>query len=78
MENQLRMGIIGVGNIGSAHAHCIAGGQIRGMYLTALCDTDSDRRQALHEQYPDLPIFENHHALLTSGLTDGVIIATPH
>ncbi|MBS5660115.1 MAG: Gfo/Idh/MocA family oxidoreductase [Clostridiales bacterium] len=78
MENQLRMGIIGVGNIGSAHAHCIAGGQIRGMYLTALCDTDPDRRQALNEQYPDIPIFENHHALLTSGLTDGVIIATPH
>lgn len=78
MNNQLRIGIIGVGNIGSAHAHCIAAGQICGMQLTALCDTDSERRRILAEQYPDIPVFENHHALLASGLTDGVIIATPH
>lgn len=78
MNNQLRIGIIGVGNIGSAHAHCIATGQINGMRLTALCDTDPERRRVLTEQYPDIPIFEDHHALLASGLTDGVIIATPH
>lgn len=78
MNNQLRIGIIGVGSIGSAHARCIAAGQIKGMRLTALCDIDPERRRALKKQYPDIPVFEGHHALLASGLTDGVVIATPH
>lgn len=72
------MGIIGVGNIGSAHAACIYRGEIAGMCLTALCDTDPVKRAYLQESYPDVPIFENHGELLESGLTDGIIVSTPH
>lgn len=34
----VKVGIIGVGNIGSAHAKCIADGKVKGMVLSALCD----------------------------------------
>ncbi len=76
--NEVRIGIIGVGNIGSAHARNILDGKIPGMRLTALCDIDADRRDALKKQFPEIPVFETAEALLASGLTDGVIIATPH
>lgn len=75
---EYRVGIIGVGNIGSAHAKCIAAGEIPDMRLTALCDTDSSRRTTLQKEYPDIPVFDSHQKLLESGLTDGIIIAAPH
>ena len=39
-QNDLvKVGIVGVGNIGSAHAACIYAGQVEGMTLAALCDS---------------------------------------
>ena len=75
---RIRVGIVGAGNIGSAHAHRIAAGDIAGMVLSALCDTDELRRARLRRKYPEVPVFASHAALLDSGLTDMVLIATPH
>ena len=74
----LRMGIVGVGNIGSAHAANLYGGHVPGMTLAALCDIGEDKREYLKKEYPDIPVFDDHTAMLASGLLDGVIIATPH
>lgn len=74
----VRIGIIGVGNMGSAHARCLTAGDVPPLRLTALCDTDPARRTALLETFPQVPVFETHRQLLESGLTDAVIIATPH
>ncbi len=76
--NQVRVGIIGVGNIGLAHAAAIARGDVAGMTLAALCDTDPDKRAYLAETYPALPVFETYEALLASGVCDAVVVATPH
>ena len=35
----VQVGVVGVGNIGSAHARLIAEGKVPGMALAALCDT---------------------------------------
>ncbi len=75
---EVRIGIIGVGNIGSVHARNILAGKIPGMRLTALCDSSAERRQKLQQLFPDVPLFENAEALLNAGITDGVIISTPH
>ncbi len=75
---QVRVGIIGVGNIGSAHAGRIYGGDIAGMRLCALCDTDAAVRASLAEKYPNVAIFESSDALIDSGTVDAVIVATPH
>ncbi len=77
-KDTINIGIIGVGNIGSAHAASILGGKIEGMKLCALCDTSRTRRELLNGLYPEIPIFENADELLASGLADAVIIATPH
>lgn len=76
--DKLSMGVVGVGNIGIAHARSIAAGEIPGMRLTALCDNSPARLQALKAVFPDVLLFSDHRELLKSGLTDGVIIATPH
>ena len=77
-KKNVRFGIIGVGNMGSAHARCIAGGEIAGAVLSALCDTDANRRDALRALYPNVPVFHTHRELLDSGLVDAIIVATPH
>ena len=73
----LRVGIIGVGNIGTAHCGCIAGGRIKGMTLAALCDIDGEKREILAVKY-HVPVFEDGDELIKSGLVDAVIVATPH
>ena len=66
----LRVGIVGIGNIGSAHARAIYSGEVAGMTLAALCDSDAKKREKLSELYPDVPIFDSHCALFDSGLID--------
>lgn len=75
----LRIGIIGFGNMGSAHAKHIFDGMVDGMVLTAVCDISDIRRQATKTAFGDgVAAFATHTQLLSSGLTDAVIIATPH
>ncbi len=76
--DKLRVGIIGVGNMGSAHAKNIYEGRIEHMRLAALCDTDAEKRMRCNSFWPDVAVFDNADDLLASGLVDAVIIATPH
>ena len=75
---KLKVGIIGAGNIGGAHAESIFSGRIRGMELRALCDTSPEKRPRLHEQYPGIPVFDDALAMMDSGAVDTCIVATPH
>ena len=74
----LKVAVIGVGNIGGAHARAIYSGEVSGMKLAALCDCDQAVMEKLREKYPDIPLFSDHVSLLNSGLCDAVIISTPH
>lgn len=76
--SEVKVGIIGFGNMGSAHAYCIANRKIDGLVLSAICDVDGYRRKLAKEQYPNIEIFDTVEQLFASGLTDAVIIATPH
>lgn len=75
---EIRIGIIGFGNMGSAHAHCIGNGKIKGLRLTAICDIDDRRRQIAKEKFPDILVAASCEELFESGVTDAVVIATPH
>ncbi len=74
----VRVAVIGVGNIGLCHAATIARGDVPGMTLAALCDTNPDKRAYLREIYPETPVFETHEELIASGLCDAVIVSAPH
>ena len=74
----LRVGIIGIGNMGSAHVARIRKGDVKGMTLAAVCDTDEKKRAAAKEALENVEVFGEYQALIGSGLCDAVIIATPH
>ena len=77
-EETVRLGIVGIGNIGTAHAASVYGGHIPNATLAALCDNDPKRAEELRALYPDVPVVEDAEELFASGLVDAVVIATPH
>jgi len=76
--NTIRIGIIGIGNMGSAHAACISRGEIHGMTLAAVCDNNPERLRLCEVHCPEAVQFSDYHELLTSKIIDAVIIAVPH
>ena len=76
--SKIRLGIIGFGNIGSAHCRNVMGNKVPEMVLAAACDISPERQQAFCETYPGIPVFTNATDLYKSGLCDVVLIAVPH
>lgn len=76
--DKVKVGIIGIGNMGSAHAANINKGKVPNMELSALCDIAEGRREYCKRNYPNVPVFKTSDELIESGLADSVIIATPH
>ena len=76
--DEIRVGVIGFGNMGSAHAKNIFDGRVNGMVLTAVCDTDEIKRKKAAAEFSNVQIFSTHEELLAAHITDAVIIATPH
>ena len=62
MEN-VRVGVIGFGNMGSAHAKCIFDGNIKGLTSTAICDIDSKRCDKAKEIFQGIAVFEDYKEL---------------
>lgn len=75
---KIRIGIIGLGNMGTTHAKNILSGLVPNMELTAICDTSKQRRDYARNNFQNVEIFENSEEMLASGLFDAVIIAVPH
>lgn len=76
--NTVRVGVVGIGNMGSAHSKNIASGNINGLTLAAVCDINPQRLEWCHENLPDVPTFENYSDMLKEGKIDAVVISTPH
>lgn len=75
----VRIGIIGIGNMGSAHGINIAEGKVPDMVLTAVCDLKVSRGEWSKQRLPEsVMFFDNAQELMTSGIIDAVLIATPH
>lgn len=76
---KVRLGIIGVGNMGSGHAANILAGKCPEIELTAVADRRESRRQWAKDTLPEgTAIFEEGSELIQSGLCDAVHICTPH
>jgi predicted dehydrogenase len=70
----VRLGIIGLGNIGQHHFSYLSAGKVVGTEVTAV----SDAVPAKLEKYTKLHTFNDAEALIRSGSVDAVVIATPH
>ncbi len=72
--DKVRLGVIGLGNMGTAHSQAIREGKVSRSELTAVCDV---LPKAL-EPYEGVKKFADSGELIRSGEVDAVIIATPH
>lgn len=76
---KVRIGIIGIGNMGSSHAENLAAGKVPGAELTAVCDLRPERlewaRKVLGE---NVQRFASPDELFQAKVIDAVMICTPH
>ena len=76
---QVRLGIIGIGGMGSNHARSIVEGKVPEMKLTAVADIRESRREWARQELPaDVAVYDEGKELIESGSCDAVLIATPH
>jgi predicted dehydrogenase len=72
----VRIGIIGMGNIGKHHAGYLLDGKVDRCQLTAVCSTSPDKLADYAAK--GVNVFRDAKELLSSKKVDAVIIATPH
>jgi len=72
--NKVRLGLIGLGNIGQHHFGYLSTGKVGRAELVAVSDAVASKL----EKYKPLKTFADPEELMRSGLVDAVIIATPH
>jgi predicted dehydrogenase len=70
----VRVGIIGLGNMGTGHADKIASGKISRCEITAVCDPAPEK----FVRFSNTRTFTRSEELIRSGAVDAVVIATPH
>lgn len=76
----IKVGIIGYGNMGSAHAKNIFEGKTPKLELVAICDTDNAKLEAAKKLFGDSVKYYNtdEEFYNNSGDIDMVLVATPH
>ena len=85
---RLKLGIIGVGNIGSKHYGHVLDGKCPDIEITAIADRREVRREWALEKYADAKekgyacdapaVFTEGDELIASGLCEAILIAVPH
>ena len=76
---KVRIGIIGIGGMGTNHAEYLSAGEIAGAELAAVCDVREARLEWARQNLgPAVRVFDSAEALFASGAADAVLIATPH
>lgn len=75
---KIRLGIIGMGNMGSGHLQNVVDGKCPRVEVTAVADIDPQKLERAKEKLPSVACFDTAEGLLDSGLVDAVLIAVPH
>lgn len=75
----VRYGIIGIGNQGSYYASLIHDGKIPNASISAICDTNPKKIEALNERLgKKYPSFSDYHKILDKKVVDVILITVPH
>lgn len=76
---KVKLGIIGVGNIGTTHVKNILQGRCPEIEVAAVADRRQARRDWAREALPEgTAVLEEGEQLLESGLCEAVLLAVPH
>lgn len=79
MEKKIRLGIIGLGNMGSTHAKNAVNGSCPDFELVAIADVNPDRIVWGKNNLPDNIVYYTDAVdMLDSGLLDACIVSVPH
>ncbi|MDX9974517.1 MAG: Gfo/Idh/MocA family oxidoreductase [FCB group bacterium] len=71
---KVRLGLIGLGNIGTSHSRFLRNGDIQRCELVAACDIVPEKLKP----FADLKTYTDSRDLIRSGEVDAVLIGTPH
>ncbi len=78
-KDVLRIGVVGIGNMGGTHAVQIFEKKVKGAELRAVCDISGERLEWAEKRFGDHVLrYENYEQLFDSEKIDAVLIATPH
>lgn len=76
---KVRLGIIGIGGMGTNHVNTLMRGEVPNMELCAVADVRQQRLDWARENLPEtVSVFDDGRKLIDSGTVDAVLIATPH
>ena len=79
MDKKIRLGIIGIGNMGSGHVRRVVDGECPDFELKAVADINPARLEWAQKELGEKAArFDNAIAMLDSGLIDACIVSTPH
>ncbi|QOS78468.1 Gfo/Idh/MocA family oxidoreductase [Paenibacillus sp. JNUCC31] len=75
----VRVAVIGIGNMGAAHARTLVAGEVPGAELVAVCDVRQEMESWVSSNLPaSVTYWQDAEQMMSSGTIDAVIIATPH
>ena len=79
-KKEIRYGIVGIGKQGTFYTNIFMHnmGVLKGAKLTAVCDIAEDRRKYAEEHLKGVKVFSDYKEMFASGLTDVVMVETPH
>jgi len=72
---KVRIGIVGMGNMGKYHADYLIKGKVAHAELAAVCSTSPEKLSAYKDS---VAVFGNGEEMIRSGSIDAVLVATPH
>ena len=76
--NKIRLGIIGMGNMGTGHLQNVLNGLCPSVTVTAVADTNPERLEPVKAKDTSIALFTDAITMLDSGLIDAALIAVPH
>ena len=76
--SKVRLGIVGVGNMGRGHINNYAEGRLPEIEITAVADIDPSKFAFAQEKIPGVKCYNTATEMFNSGDCDAVLIATPH
>lgn len=78
MPSKVRVGVIGIGNMGGKHVSNYAEGLMPEIEITCVADINPARFDYAKGLVPNVACFNTASELIHSGMCDAIIIATPH
>lgn len=78
MSDKVKLGIIGIGNMGGGHINNYVAGRMPEIEITCVADIDEKKFANAQAKIPGVVCFKSATELINSGLCEAVLIATPH